>query len=166
MIRYVKEYFQFLFSHHCPQGNFGLTVPSYTETQTRQVIMREKALVVWKSGLLGTVQEYEEKAIEVLMALESNLEILIRLRTFYSNLADRALPEPERHAAGEIIRQFVTKVDELMSDLQTQISRVRVLEKNVADRKTIVSFSRGLIPTSCSSIGHDYKVTNSPWIPS
>ena len=103
--------------------------------------MRDKALVVWKSGLLGTVQEYEEKAIEVLMALGSNLEILIRLQTFYNNLADGGLPKRERGPAKGIVRQFAARVDEFMSDLQTQISRVRVLEKNVADRKTIVSFS-------------------------
>ena len=102
--------------------------------------MHDNALVVWKFGLLGTVQEYDEKTIEVLMALESNLEILIRLQTFYNNLADGGLPRRERGLAKGIVRQFAARVDELMSDLKTQISRVRVLEKNVADRKTIVSF--------------------------
>lgn len=122
-------------------------------------MMRTKPLGVWNSGLLGTVQEYEEKAIEAAKALESNLEILIRLRTFYNDLAHRGLPKPDRRAAGDSIREFIARADELMSDLRTQISRIHVLEKQVADRKTIVSFpSQAQYPPRVRGLKRDYKL--------
>ncbi|SPO07391.1 uncharacterized protein DNG_10085 [Cephalotrichum gorgonifer] len=107
---------------------------SYLEEVTDKM---GKPFIKWQTSLLGSIQVYEERASEAVMALESNLEILTRLQTFYRNLTNDSFRRQEVREARQIIKQFVARTDELVSDLRTQISRIRMLEKNVADRKTI-----------------------------
>jgi hypothetical protein len=90
-------------------------------------------------GFLGDVQTWEDKTNETIMVLESNSEIFVLLKKFYTNLVtDEAFPDRERKRCRQVVRNFASQLDELIYDTNMQIRRARVLVKIVADRKTIV----------------------------
>ncbi|KAI0016332.1 hypothetical protein F4780DRAFT_759774 [Xylariomycetidae sp. FL0641] len=88
---------------------------------------------------VARVQEYEDKVNEVLMVMESNINIMTKLRSSYKTLVeDPEFPAADRDACQKAFKQFATRIDEFIFDLKTQTDRARLLAKFANDRKTIV----------------------------
>lgn len=86
------------------------------------------------------MQEYEDISNEAVMALESNAEIMTRLKAFYDRLVkDEDFPQRQTHACQKMVNRFSAELDELVYEVQMHIARGRVLAKVASDRKMIVS---------------------------
>ncbi|KAF5511302.1 hypothetical protein CGCS363_v002438 [Colletotrichum siamense] len=90
-------------------------------------------------GSLGSVQRWEEKTNDTIMAMESNANIMKLLQRFYRDLVkDDDFPSKARRLCQQAAKSFCLQLDELICETQMQISRAKVLIRTVADRKTIL----------------------------
>jgi hypothetical protein len=97
---------------------------------------------------MGEVQGLEDDVNTAIVVLESNAEIMTRLRNFYQALVEEAeFPSVERDACRHYVRNFASQMDEIIYEHNMQISRGKAIAKLVADRKQIVG--RTLFSVSC-----------------
>ena len=114
-------------------------------TQTRHFIAIQNSdnSIYWEPGALNLTQEREEKIKDTLMALESNVAVKRRLRSFYQDLVNNPhFPAAERGAAKYHVKEFVSKLDEYIYDINLQITRARLAAQLAKERKEMVSDRR------------------------
>ncbi|KAI1339832.1 hypothetical protein F5Y15DRAFT_415751 [Xylariaceae sp. FL0016] len=93
----------------------------------------------WNPQALALIQQRDEKIRETVMALESNTDILTRLRDFYANLVkDIDFPDQERSGATHAVNDFISRVDEHVYDCSMQAKRAKALLALVSERKQIL----------------------------
>lgn len=94
---------------------------------------------------LQRVQFIEDKANEVYLVLESNMNVLADLKTHYrSNMfldLDPLAADPvvSLRGRGEVVERFESRISGVINDLKMQQSRVQALLRLLADRKSLVS---------------------------
>lgn len=91
---------------------------------------------------LVAVQAEEESVNQIIMVLESNTDIVQKLRDFYHDLLKGGrfpIDDTAKSECGDAVKGFTSQLDEIIYDLNTQIARARVLSKLITDRKNIVS---------------------------
>ena len=71
------------------------------------------------------------------MVLESNTEILASLSDFYKRILENR-DFPLKQTCSDDINNFTAQVNDLISDARMQISRVKLLSRIIADRKSLV----------------------------
>ncbi|KAJ9151304.1 Fungal specific transcription factor domain-containing protein [Pleurostoma richardsiae] len=112
-----------------------------TDNLTSHVLLigHNRGRITLEPGSVGSVQEYEDMTNDALMALESNVEIMNSLQSFYSELvADEDFPTAWRVPCKKAVRLFTSQVNELMYDTRMHAARAKVLSKIIADRKTVL----------------------------
>jgi hypothetical protein len=95
----------------------------------------------WEPSGLIFMQEKEQDVNKTIMVLESNSEIMTALQEFYQSLAeDPSFPvsETQRKICCETIKRFSSQLGQLIYDIKAQISRGKILSKQVMDSKNIV----------------------------
>ncbi|KAK4214764.1 hypothetical protein QBC37DRAFT_460742 [Rhypophila decipiens] len=86
------------------------------------------------------IQPYEDLLNQVIMILESNLEVFSSLTSFYHDVAMNKDLEDEEHATlPSVISSFSASVQEYANDTRLRIAHVRDIVKGIADWKFIVS---------------------------
>lgn len=86
---------------------------------------------------LTKCQGKSDKITEIVMVMEGNVVVLTRIRNYYEKLLrnnDFTLSVD----CGDSIGVFAAQMDEMIYDIEMQISRAKVLAKVTADRKTII----------------------------
>lgn len=86
---------------------------------------------------LNQLQGKSDKITEVVMVMEANVAVLTSIRKYYERLVknkDFTLSADVEESVGV----FATQIDEMIYDMEMQISRAKVLAQVTADRKTIV----------------------------
>ena len=83
------------------------------------------------------LQRWEEKVNEVIMVLETNMNIILSLRRFYDAMKGN-VDFPLRVSCADDIVTFSAQVDEGIEDFKMQIARAKALAKITNDRKSIV----------------------------
>ena len=79
----------------------------------------------------------------MIMVLESNADILTKLRDYYASLvADSQFSRDQdrRDACQQSVKRFTVQINEIIYNITAQLARAKVLSKLVTDRKVIVSF--------------------------
>jgi hypothetical protein len=99
---------------------------------------RDKVRREYEPQDLQTVEHYEEKANEAIMILEANVEVMKSLRTFYEKLTSNNAFSMTG-ACGDDINTFLTQLDDMMYELNTHISRAKLLVRIATNRKGLVS---------------------------
>ncbi|KAI0905711.1 hypothetical protein F4823DRAFT_119410 [Ustulina deusta] len=85
------------------------------------------------------VQEYEDKVIETIMVMDSNIKTMKSLLSSYKTLVeDPHFPPAEVDTCQKSLKRFSARMDEFIYDLQTQVDRGNILSKIARDRKNIV----------------------------
>ena len=113
---------------------------------------------MYSSQSLQVLQHDTDRANEAIMVIESNLDIMKRLRDFYQSLLINrnfveALPAPSlanQTAANatptidprvsEVVTSFVMELESLASEMSMHVSRAKLLVTIARDRNTLVSF--------------------------
>ena len=91
-------------------------------------------------GDLFGVQEYEDKMNETVMVLESNVDNMESLHSFYVALIEQdGFPTTNEKDYYAGVQRFGSHLRELIYDAKMQTRRARVLLKTVVDRKSMVS---------------------------
>lgn len=91
-------------------------------------------------GSLQSTHRRQDKINEIIMILEGNVNVMLSLCKFYTNLkTNRHFPQELRDGCGDDITAFVAQVEDMVSDLNGQIARATVLLKITNDRKELVS---------------------------
>ena len=86
------------------------------------------------------LQQWEDKVNEVIMALETNAELLSSLRRFYKSLPGRKdFPNRLKSVCGVDIQTFGDQIEQMKYDFQMQLSHAKLLVKITVDRKELVS---------------------------
>jgi hypothetical protein len=86
------------------------------------------------------------------LALESNVAILTRLRTFYSDLVnDENFPTAYRSQAQRDVREFTSRIDEYIYDITLQITRAKLVAQLAKDRKDMVCNPTFTLPSDYKS---------------
>ena len=89
---------------------------------------------------LAIVQQYEQKANDAVIVLESNTDILNSLLDFYGQLVDdEDFPMASRASCRKAVEKFILQIREIIFDTRMQSARAKVLVSVVAQRKEIVS---------------------------
>ena len=84
------------------------------------------------------MQRWADKANEIIMVLESNVDVMTSLRLYYEALKEN--PDfPLKSECGDDIRSFAAQVNDIISDFKMQISRAKLLVRIVNDRKELVN---------------------------
>lgn len=87
------------------------------------------------------LQWFQDSTNEVIMVLESNIDIFSSLVKFYQGLANNA-HFPLSTICAEDVASFLYQMEDMTSELRLQISRARTLLKVSNDRKELVSLLR------------------------
>ena len=113
---------------------------------------------MYSSQSLQLLQHDTDRANEAIMVIQSNLDIMTRLRDFYQSLLVNrnfveALPaasSANQAAANttptvdprvsEVVASFVMQLENLDSEMSMHISRAKLLVTIARDRNTLVSF--------------------------
>lgn len=98
---------------------------------------QDKVRHLYTPDELITLQGKSDKITEVVMVMEANVNVLTSIRKYYERLLknkDFTL----NATCAESIGIFATQIDEMIYDIEMQISRAKVLAQVTADRKTIV----------------------------
>lgn len=90
------------------------------------------------------LQSLQDSINEVIMVLESNIDIFSSLVRFYRGLVGNA-HFPLRATCGEDVASFCDQVEDMSSELRLQIGRAQTLLRKSNDRKELV---RGYCPRS------------------
>lgn len=91
------------------------------------------------------LQWFQDSTNEVIMVLESNIEIFSALINFYKGLADNphfplsSMRAQAQTSCAEDVASFCSQVEDMASDLRLQIGRSRMLLKLSSDRRELVS---------------------------
>ncbi|RDW75413.1 hypothetical protein BP6252_06555 [Coleophoma cylindrospora] len=87
---------------------------------------------------LQEVQNYEEKANQVILVLESNINIVMQIKAFYVMIVE--LPEFPPNLKDECkteMAEFIRTIDSVVNDLKMQMARAKMLRAQIADRKSL-----------------------------
>jgi hypothetical protein len=113
---------------------------------------------MYSSRSLQVLQHDTDRANEAIMVIESNLDIMKRLRGFYQSLLINrnfveALPAPSPvnqttanatptidPRVSEVVTSFVMELESLASEMSMHVSRAKLLVTIARDRNTLVSF--------------------------
>ena len=87
------------------------------------------------------MQIWEERASEVIVVLEGNVDVISSVRQFYLNLAKDDRFPCRQSCLGEI-NDFASELEAIISDLKNNIGRARALLKTTVDRKELVRIPR------------------------
>lgn len=89
---------------------------------------------------LERVQYFEERANEIFPVLEANINILTEMREHYQSiLTSRDCPDKIRTESNAEFAQFEKRITTIITNLQRQSSRTKMLLKLLSDRKGLVS---------------------------
>ena len=86
---------------------------------------------------LTKLQGKSDKITEVIMVMQANVDVLTSVRKYYEKLLKNK-DFPLATVCEEDVDVFVTQIDEIMYDIEMQISRTKVLAQVTSDRKTVV----------------------------
>jgi len=93
-------------------------------------------------GTLQSMHRRQDKINEMTMILEGNVDVMMSLCKFYTNLkSNRHFPRGLKDSCGDDILAFCAQVEDMIYDLKGQIARATVLLKITNDRKELVSLS-------------------------
>jgi len=93
----------------------------------------------YKPYHIQDLQYFKDKTSEVVMVLQSNVDVMTALRRYYVGLKtnkDFALTD----ACQENIDSFAADLDVIIDELKMHISRAKLLAGTISDRKELVSF--------------------------
>ena len=93
---------------------------------------------------LQKAQFLEDKVNEAMMIVESNIEVITRLGTYYSGLVKNPLFPIDQSCAADV-HAFTTQLDDMICDLKIQVSRAKLLVRTTTDRKTLVRLDFSVI---------------------
>lgn len=75
------------------------------------------------------------------MVLEANIDVITSLRKFYAVLQNnRDFPSDLKKASREDIETFAANLDGIITELNHDVKRARVLVSQIGDRKELVGF--------------------------
>ncbi|KAK1751005.1 hypothetical protein QBC47DRAFT_351783 [Echria macrotheca] len=95
--------------------------------------------VTWERDGLLYIQEREQYLTDSITCVESNIAVMKRLGTFYTDLVeDPSWPKSEVLAAKTNVKEFVAQLDEYMYDLEMQLKRANQALRLAKDRKDIL----------------------------
>jgi len=90
---------------------------------------------------LQQVQFFEEKANEILLVLEANINVISELKEHYQEVvASEDFPYVLRQECAGDIKRFQQGIASTVSDLRMHYSRTKTLLQTLTDRKGLVSF--------------------------
>ena len=113
---------------------------------------------MFHSQTLQRLQHDTDRTNEAIMVIESNLDIMNRLRDFYQsllvnrNFVEALRTSPSANQAtnnntptidprvSDVVTLFVTQLESMASDMSMHIARARLLVTIARDRNTLVSF--------------------------
>ncbi|KAK4208865.1 hypothetical protein QBC37DRAFT_324857 [Rhypophila decipiens] len=85
------------------------------------------------------VHENEEKVNETVMVIKSNVKILTSLASFYQTLVnDPDFPNTQVDVCKSAVKRFTAGIDQLIQDLQTQVTRAEALLQITNGPKAII----------------------------
>ncbi|KAL2405853.1 hypothetical protein ABEF95_000939 [Exophiala dermatitidis] len=85
------------------------------------------------------LQRWQDKTSEVIMVLEANVDIMTSLRRFYDGLRiNKDVPPSLKDGCDLEIANFTASIEDMISDLQMQVARAKLLVKITNDRKEMV----------------------------
>jgi len=88
---------------------------------------------------LVRVQEVEEAVHQIIMVLQSNADVMEKVKLFYVDIvADTQFPESQRDDCKKHVAAFVSDMNEIIYDTKMQAERAKVLSTLIKDRKEIV----------------------------
>jgi len=86
---------------------------------------------------LQSLQGYEDKINETIMILEANIDVLTSLRKYYEALLGNKDFPLKKHCREDILK-FSAQINDMIYDLNMQISRAKLLVRIAADRKSLI----------------------------
>ena len=86
------------------------------------------------------------------MILGANVDVLTSLRKYYEGLLRNKDFPLKKHCREDILK-FAAQIDNMIYDLNMQISRAKLLVRIAADRKSLVRFRFSFFPLLFSSKG-------------
>lgn len=94
----------------------------------------------WLPYDIQDMQYWQDKANEANLMLESNIEILEAMRSFYTKLSQHAdLPQPLKGGCDHHLEHFLEALEEANVDFQAHSRRAKFLVRLTADRKDLMS---------------------------
>ena len=81
---------------------------------------------------LQTLQEYLDKTNQAKMALLANCGTIISLHDFYSNVQNNNLFDL-RHDCEDALNRFKLRLEDLLSDVELQVTRATSLAREVSE---------------------------------
>ena len=96
---------------------------------------------------LQAVQQFEEKTLEAIMALDTNIDVLEALSRHYQSLLSNS-NFPTGTGYAEAVHVFASQVNDTVYDLKMQKSRAKLLVRITTERKSLVSPSSSLFVIS------------------
>jgi len=85
-------------------------------------------------------QNWEEKAGEALLVLDSNIDILTNISDYYRDLfSHKYFPQDLKDSCADNMTKFHKNISSVISDLRMQKARASTLQSVLRDRKNLVS---------------------------
>ena len=95
---------------------------------------------------LQKIQFLEEKAIEIMLALEANITVLSELKQYYhETFVSEEWPDTLRQSSEKALKRFEKSTAGVINDLLMQQSRTKMLLRLLTDRKSLVRVHSHLI---------------------
>jgi len=86
------------------------------------------------------IQHFEEKVNEVFPVLEANIDILTELKEHYHGIVNSEdCPKDLKSGCRKEYGHFDKQINNIITDLQRHLSRIRMLQTLFKDRKDFVS---------------------------
>ena len=112
----------------------------HLQTQSYVTISPNRDFEWDKTGML-VIQQHTEHLTDTITCIESNIAIMNRFQSFYTDLVeDPAWPQPDIVAYKHAVKEFVSQLAEHLYDLSMQLKRANLaLQQMGKDRKDIAS---------------------------
>lgn len=86
------------------------------------------------------MQKFNDRTVPFIPILEANVASLTRLRQFYlDQINNKDLPPGIKLSASNVVSLFEMELSCIVDELRLQISKLKQIEKTVADLKDVVS---------------------------
>lgn len=95
---------------------------------------------------LQEVQNFEDKTNDVLLMLESNINISTHIRDYYVMIFESSeFPQELKINCKDDLTRFTNAISSVVSDLKMQLARAKMLRAQITDRKNLVCLQNSLI---------------------
>jgi len=86
------------------------------------------------------MQYWQDRANEADLMLESNIEVLDAIKSFYTGLSEHPdFPDLLKSGCADSLKEFLEALEDFRGELHAQSRRAKFLVKIIADRKVLIS---------------------------